>query len=120
MDNHGRHDAFSLKFYNQGLSPPTTTEARRVPSNASCPYHAAVLGLRLQQIGSQSTIFSRQMLQNVPPSGLTQDWCIGSSANMGCTCASARGAGRDNMAREIEAIMRASEAAATATPSGQS
>ena len=119
MDSNDRNDAFSLKFYNQGLSCPATNVIRRLPSDAPCTYHAAVLGPRPQQPGSHSATFSRQMLQYVPPSCLTQDWSTGTSASCGCTCASARGIRGDNMAREIDTIVRASKIAATTNTSGE-
>jgi hypothetical protein len=127
MGSRDKHHAFSLKFYDQGMSFPATKETRQKPSITACPYHTAVLELRPQQHGSHSTAVSRQLLQSVsrqrlqyvPPVGLTQDWCIGTSASCGCTCASARGAESDDLACEIEIIIRASGVAATVNLSGQ-
>lgn len=116
MGSRSRRDAFSIENHNHTMSSLAANEIRRLSSTAPCPYHAAVLATDFRQSGSQSATFTREMLQYTPPLTLTQDWCIGSSASSGCTCASSGGPGGDNMSREIDAIIRASKVAAAANP----
>jgi hypothetical protein len=119
MSDRTRHDAFSIKFYNQGVDLPTTNPTRPLLSNIACPYHSVLLQSRRQSTPQSANTPQTLRLQDMQPVGLTQRFRVGTAASAGCTCALARGSPVDNMAREINAIVQASNRRTINTSLGQ-
>ncbi|KAF1941433.1 hypothetical protein EJ02DRAFT_202337 [Clathrospora elynae] len=105
MSSYTRHDTFVIKFFNQGLVVPATNTTRASPSNTGCPFHSTIL-LPCHRQPVVQGVCSPQMLRYTPPVGLTQEFCVGTSASAGCTCAHPGQQNVDDMVREIEAIIQ--------------
>jgi hypothetical protein len=122
MDDHSNHDSFAIKFYNQGLTTPTTIAAGTSPSATSCPHHSILLQIRQRQPVPPG-VHPLQRLDYTPlcdlPVSLSGNCRVGTSTSAGCTCGHTAGPHIDDMARELDTIVQESRRNGSKTSSRQ-
>lgn len=111
------HDGFSIRFFNQGLAaPPPMNAVYSTPPNVDCPYHAAVLRLNNTRPMPEGTQHSRR-LEYTPPSSLSHNVRLGTSASCGCTCGHITRDDIRDFVRELDAIVQQSTGQPTVSAS---
>ncbi|KAF1834703.1 hypothetical protein BDW02DRAFT_568812 [Decorospora gaudefroyi] len=113
MNVQTKEDAFSIQFFNQGLTAPPTNEVGTSTSTILCPHH-------LRQTIPPG-VHPAQRLEYTPlselPIGLSGNCRVGNSASGSCNCGHGAGPLEDGMSRELDDIIQESKRNKTHTTS---
>ncbi|KAH7067392.1 hypothetical protein BKA63DRAFT_522101 [Paraphoma chrysanthemicola] len=109
MASRAQYDEFAIKYYDQGSPLPLQHPLPTHQLSPACPYHMAILDTRTprptQGLARSIPAPHQELLERMPPVGLTDKWQVGTSASCGCTCALSLSLSTNNFARDVDAVV---------------